>query len=43
MGTLVERTSRYLVPVALPDGRDAAAVRGAVTGSVRDMPSNLLK
>jgi IS30 family transposase len=43
MGTLVERTSRYLVPVALPDGRDAAAVRGAVIGSVRDMPSNLLK
>ena len=23
MGTLVERTNRYLVPVALPDSRDA--------------------
>jgi len=43
MGTLVERTSRYLVAVPLPDGRDAAAVRGAVIGSVREMPANLLK
>ena len=39
MGTLVERTSRYLVPVALPDGRDA----GAVIGSVQGMPAGLLR
>src|SRR5258708_7861294 len=41
MGTLVERQSRYLVPVALPDGRDAEAVREGVIESVRDMPANL--
>lgn len=41
MGTLVERKSRYLVPVALPDGRDAGAVREGVIRSVRDMPANL--
>jgi IS30 family transposase len=43
MGTLVERNSRYLVPVALPAGRDAGAVREAVIGSVTDMPSNLVR
>jgi transposase, IS30 family len=43
MGTLVERTSRYLVPVALPDGRDAGAVREAVIGSVQGMPAGLLR
>ena len=43
MGTLVERTSRYLVPVALPDGRDSGAVREGVIESVRDMPANLRK
>ncbi len=43
MGTLVERKSRYLVPVALPDGRDAGAVRDGVIESVRDMPANLRK
>jgi IS30 family transposase len=41
MGTLVERQSRYLVPVALPDGRDSGAVREGITWSVRDMPANL--
>jgi transposase, IS30 family len=43
MGTLVERTSRYLVPVALPDGRDSAAVCDGVIESVRDMPAGLLR
>jgi IS30 family transposase len=43
MGTLVERTSRYLVPVALPGGHDAGAVRESIIGSVRDMPTNLRK
>ena len=43
MGTLVERQSRYLVPVALPDGRDAGAVREGIIESVRDMPANLRK
>lgn len=39
---MVERTSRYLVPVPLPDGRDSAAVCGVI-GSVAGMPANLLK
>ena len=43
MGTLVERTSRYLVPVALPGGRDAGAVKDAVIGSVAGMPAGLLR
>lgn len=43
MGTLVERKSRYLVPVALPYGRDSEAVCGAVIDSVKGMPANLLK
>jgi len=43
MGTLVERTSRYLVPVALPAGRDSAAVCGQVIKSVRNMPANLIR
>src|SRR6266487_752806 len=43
MGTLAERKSRYLVPVALPGGRDAATVKDAVIRSVRDMPAGLLR
>jgi len=43
MGTLVERKSRYLVPVALPDGRDSAAVCSGVIDSVQDMPAGLLR
>jgi IS30 family transposase len=43
MGTLVERKSRYLVPVALPGGRDSAAVCEGVIESVRDMPASLRK
>ena len=43
MGTLVERKSRYLVLVALPHGRDSAAVCDGVIESVRDMPAGLLR
>jgi IS30 family transposase len=43
MGTLVERKSRYLVPVALPGGRDSAAVCGGIIESVADMPANLVR
>jgi IS30 family transposase len=43
MGTLVERKSRYLVPVALPDGRDSGAVCDGVIESVRGMPAGLLR
>lgn len=44
MATLVERTSRYTVPVALPAGkRDATTTCDALIGSVADMPTALLK
>jgi transposase, IS30 family len=43
MGTLVERKSRYLVPVALPGGRDSGAVRAGIIRSVRDMPASLCR
>jgi transposase, IS30 family len=43
MGTLAGRLSRYLVPVALPGGRDAGAVKDAVIGSVTGMPAGLLR
>jgi IS30 family transposase len=41
MGTLVERVSRFLIPVALPDGHDAASVRCAVFDAVKDLPAHL--
>ncbi len=43
LGTLVERKSRYLVPVALPGGHDAGSVRDGIIESVADMPANLRK
>lgn len=44
MATLVERTSRYTVPVALPAGRrDAATTCDALINAVADMPTGLRK
>jgi IS30 family transposase len=43
MGTLVERVSRYLCPVALPDGHDADSVEEALFGAVKDLPAHLRK
>ena len=43
MGTLVERKTRYFVPVALPDGRDSGAVREAIIKSVEGIPAHLRK
>lgn len=44
MATLVERCSRYTVPVALPAGkRDAATTCDALINSVAGMPSQLFK
>jgi transposase, IS30 family len=44
MATLVERTSRYLVPVALPGGRrDAATTADALIDTVAGMPEQLVK
>jgi len=41
MGTLVERVSRYLCPVALPHGHDADSVKDALFDAVRDLPAHL--
>ncbi|MGB8200504.1 MAG: IS30 family transposase, partial [Pseudonocardiaceae bacterium] len=44
MATLVERTSRYTVPVALPAGRrDATTTCDALITTVTGMPSQLVK
>lgn len=41
MGTLVERVSRFLCPVALPDGHDADATKTALFAAVKDLPDHL--
>lgn len=41
MGTLVERVSRFLVPVVLPDGHDAESVRCAIFDAVKDLPAHM--
>jgi IS30 family transposase len=44
MATLVERTSRYTVPVALPAGRrDATTTANALISTVTGMPAQLVK
>ena len=44
MATLVERTSRYTVPVALPAGKhDATTTCNALIGAVSGMPTALVK
>ena len=43
MGTLVERTSRFLIPAALPDGHDAESVKTAVFGAVIGLPQQMRK
>src|ERR1035437_7147039 len=43
MGTLVERVSRYLCPVALPHGHDADSVKDALFDAVKDLPAHLRK
>ena len=43
IGTLVERTSRFLLPLHLPDGRNANAVREAITQVVPNLPDHLWK
>jgi IS30 family transposase len=43
MATLVERTSRYTVPVALPAGRrDAKTTCDALITTVTNMPAQLV-
>ena len=43
MGTLVERVSRFLCPVALPHGHDAGSVKDALFDAVKDLPAHLRK
>jgi IS30 family transposase len=41
IGTLVERTTRYLMLVHLPGTRDAATVRDALSQTMADLPAHL--
>ena len=41
IGTLVERQTRFLMLVALPDGRTAEAVRAALAGRILTLPAEL--
>jgi IS30 family transposase len=43
VGTLVERTSRYVVLLHLPQGRDAAGVEWALRGAVDALPAELCR
>jgi transposase, IS30 family len=43
MGTLVERVSRFMCPVALPGGHDADSVKDALFDAVKDLPAHLRK
>jgi IS30 family transposase len=42
VGTLVERTTRYLMLLAVPGPRTAEAVRDAMTAAIRRLPSHLV-
>ena len=41
VGTLVERTSRYLILLHLPDGREAEKVNAAMTKAITRLPEQL--
>jgi IS30 family transposase len=41
IGTLVERTTRFVLLLHLPHGHDAAAVAGAMTVAMAEMPAQL--
>jgi IS30 family transposase len=43
IGTLVERSTRYVMLVHLPAGRSAEAVRDALIDTVKTLPSHLVK
>lgn len=43
LGTLVERTSRFFLPVPLPEGRTADAVCDALIATVHDVPATVRK
>ena len=41
VGTLVERTTRYVMLLHLPDGHSAEAVRDAMTAKIKTLPEHL--
>jgi len=41
IGTLVERHTRYVMLFALPDGKNAEAVRDALAATVQTLPEHL--
>ncbi|MCU1430850.1 MAG: integrase [Actinomycetia bacterium] len=41
IGTLVERATRYVMLLHLPNGRDAEAVRDAMTATIQTLPATL--
>ena len=43
VGTLVERSTRYVMLLALPDGHGAEQVRTAMTAAIGRLPSELVK
>jgi IS30 family transposase len=43
IGTLVERSTRYVMLLHLPDGYGAEAVRDAMTATIRTLPDHLWK
>lgn len=43
IGTLVERATRYVMLLHLPDGKNAEAVRTAMTETVKTLPNHLWK
>jgi IS30 family transposase len=43
VGTLVERATRYVLLLHLPDGRDAATVDAAMRGAIAKLPGELFR
>jgi transposase, IS30 family len=43
VGTLVERSTRYVMLLALPDDHTATSVRDAMTASIRQLPAHLVR
>ena len=43
VGTLVERSTRYVILLHLPDGREAVKVNEAMTAAIRSLPDALVR
>ena len=43
VGTLVERTSRFVLLLHLPDGREAIKVNAAIKAAIADLPAELVR